>query len=261
MSNVAIFCAYNASAFTVGDADTKIISIEFATSEAVMAQFYGSIIVGVEAEQVDRSVSSVVSMVIPSVEVTATATDTEDTIAEEVTTTEEENEDVSEPVVIGNTKEQTIEVTVPVTWQEDGEAVVQFFFEFNDSVIGVHQPVETWHSGKHTIFLYYPIDNVLANVRNIFNVYMRVSGGTGTIDSGNCLAAITGQSMGARTPWDGELLIEEKISTISFGGMAVNTWEDVMTLQIGGITRYPYTDVFKNRVAIGAFAMPIETEG
>ena len=111
----------------------------------------------------DKSVSSVVSVVIPSVEVTAVATDTEGTIDEEGTT-EEGSENVTEPEVIGNTKEQTIEVTVPVTWQEDGEAVVQFFFEFNDTVIGIHQPTETWHSGKHTIFLYYPIDNVLANV-------------------------------------------------------------------------------------------------
>lgn len=257
---IGIHTFTNASAFTVGDADTKIISIEFATSEAVMAQFYSSIIVDVEAEQVDKSVSSVVSVVIPGVEVTATAINTEDTIAEEVTTTEEGNEDVTEPEVIGNTKEQTIEVTVPVVWREDGEAVVQFFFEFNDTIIGIHQPTETWHSGKHTIFLYYPIDNVVANIRNIFNVYMRVTGGTGTVDSGNCLAAITGQSMGARAPWDGELLIEEKISAVSIGGMAVNTWEDLMMLQTGGITRYPYTDVLTNRVAIGAFSMPIETE-
>lgn len=80
------------------------------------------------------------------------------------------------------------------------------------------------------------------------------------MESGNCLAAITGQSMGAGTPWDGELLIEEKISAVSIGGMTVKTWEDVMLLQTGGITRYPYSDVITNRVAIGAFAMPIETE-
>lgn len=105
-----------------------------------------------------------------------------------------------EPVVIGNTKEQTLSVELPVVWKEDGQVVVNFTFEFNDNIIEIHQPEETWHSGKHSVMLYYPIENLVANYRNIFNVYARASGGTVTVDTGDCLAAIMGQSMGSGKP-------------------------------------------------------------
>ena len=85
---IGIHTFTNASSFTVGESDVKIISIEFAPNEAVMAQFFGAVIVGVSADQVERSVVA------------------------------------------------------------RGEVVVHFTFEFNDNIIEIHQPEETWHSGK-----------------------------------------------------------------------------------------------------------------
>lgn len=189
---IGIHTFTNASAFSISDTDTKIISIEFATSEEVMAQFFGSVIVDVKADSVEKSVTAKTGLVIPAVDVTGVIAEAEGEENGESTTDEG-----AEPEAIGNTKEQTIELDVPVAWQEDGMAVVHFIFEFNDVIIDVHQPEETWHSGKHTMMLYYPIDHVIANYRNIFNVYMRVEGGTGIVETGNCLAVITGQSMGA----------------------------------------------------------------
>ena len=66
-----------------------------------------------------------------------------------------------------------------------GQVLVHFTFEMNADVILIHQPEETWHSGEHTILLYYPIENVVPNITNTFNVYMRVSGGTCSVDTGN----------------------------------------------------------------------------
>lgn len=96
----------------------------------------------------------------------------------EVTGLETETGAENEPEVIGNTKEQALEVELPVVCSEDGHAVAHFTFEFNDEIIEVHQPEETWGSGKHTILLYYPIENVIENFTNTFNVYLRISGGT-----------------------------------------------------------------------------------
>ena len=254
---IGIHTFTNASAFRVGDADTKIISIEFATSEEVMTQFFGSVIVDVNAEGVERSVTTRTSLVIPAVEVTAVATEPEEGDATEP----DGNEDGTEPEVIGNTKEQTIELDVPVSWIEDGTVKVHFTFELNDTVIDIHQPEETWHSGKHTIFLYYPMDKIIANFRNIFNVYMRVSGGTGTVDVGNCLATISGQSMGAESAWDGEIKIEEKITAVKIGAVThMKEYQDTVSAVIEQTTKRTYTDMFVERVVIGAFAMPIETE-
>ena len=66
---IGIHTFTNASSFTVGESDVKIISIEFAPNEAVMAQFFGSVIVGVSADQVERSVVARGDVLIPSVEV------------------------------------------------------------------------------------------------------------------------------------------------------------------------------------------------
>ena len=254
---IGIHTFTNASTFSISDTDTKIISIEFATSEEVMAQFFGSVIVDVKADPVEKSVTAKTSLVIPAVDVTAVVTQTEGEETEEGTA-----EEGTEPDIIGNTKEQTIELEVPVAWNEDGMAVAHFIFEFNDVIIDIHQPEETWHSGRHTIMLYYPIDHVIANYRNIFNVYMRVEGGTGNVETGNCLAAITGQSMGAGEAWDGEIRIEEKITAFSVGTVtkAVGL-SDSVSFKIDETMRRAYADVLTERIKIGAFAMPIETEG
>ena len=254
---IGIHTFTNASAFSISDTDTKIISIEFATSEEVMAQFFGSVIVDVKADPVEKSVTAKPSLVIPAVDVTAVVTQTEGKETEEGIT-----EEGTEPDVIGNTKEQTIELEVPVAWNEDGMAVAHFIFEFNDVVIDIHQPEETWHSGRHTIMLYYPIDHVIANYRNIFNVYMRMESGNGNVETGNCLAAITGQSMGAGEAWDGEIRIEEKITAFSVGTVtkAVGL-SDSVSFKIDETMRRAYADVLTERIKIGAFAMPIETEG
>lgn len=247
----------NASAFSISDMDTKIISIEFATSEEVMAQFFGSVIVDVKADSVEKSITAKTSLVIPAVDVTAVVPETEGDETEGGTT-----EEGTAPDVIGNTKEQTIELEVPVAWKEDGMAVAHFVFELNDVVIDIHQPEETWYSGRHTIMLYYPIDRVIANYRNIFNVYMRMEGGTGSVETGNCLAAITGQSMGAGEAWDGEIKIVEKITAFSVGTVtkAVGL-NDTVSFKIDETMRRAYADVLTERIKIGAFAMPIETEG
>lgn len=66
---IGIHTFTNASAFTVADVDTKIISIEFATTEANHAQFFGQVIVDVTAQPVTRSVTASGDVVIPSVNV------------------------------------------------------------------------------------------------------------------------------------------------------------------------------------------------
>lgn len=65
-----------------------------------------------------------------------------------------------------------MDVRLPVKWQEDGMAVCHVVFEFNDEEIVEHCPVETWHSGEHILSLYYPIEKIVANYTNTFNVYL-----------------------------------------------------------------------------------------
>jgi hypothetical protein len=242
---IGIHTFTNASSFTVADQDTRIISIEFATSEDNHAQFFGQVIVNVNADAVTKTATVSGDVVIPSVAVD-----------------EPEPLDPDNPEVIGNTEEQTVAVSLPVAWSEDGVAVVTFTFEFNDEMITVHQPVETWHSGKHTILLYYPIENVIANYTNTFNVYMKVTGGTGTVDTGWCVASVSGQSMGASAAWDGTITIEEYIEKVGIsGGLQLKQVADSVTFKIDELVQRSYSDVVVGRTALAAFAMPVDVNG
>ena len=247
---IGIHTFTNASAFTVADVDTKIISIEFATTEANHAQFFGQVIVDITANQVTKTATASGDVVIPSVAVD-----------------EPEPEDSDNPEVIGNTEEQTVSVSLPFSWTEDGHADVIFTFEFNNQMIPVHYPQENWHSGRHTILLYYPIENVVPNYTNTFNVYMRCSGGTALVDTGFCIASISGQSMGASAEWDGRIDIEEYVDLFVIGNgtnperLQVKAFTESQAWEIKETVKRFYSDVKAGRTAVGGFAMPVDVPG
>lgn len=248
-SKVGIHTFTNASAFTVSDTNTKIIALEFASSEANHAQFFGQIIVDVAADTVTKTATAAGSVTIPSVDV------------------EDVPQEGEEAAVIGSTQEQTIAVELPVTWTENGHADVVFSFEFNNVAIPLHYPQEHWCTGRHTILLYYPIEDVVANYTNTFNVYMRCLNGTATVDTGFCIASISGQGMGADAAWDGKIEVEEYVERFSFGtGSGTEHLKSVgfteATLwEIDELMQRSYADTVSGRTGIGGFIMPIDVSG
>ena len=253
---IGIHTFTNASAFTVAETETKIISIQFATSEDNHAQFFGQVIVDVEADAVDRSAAATGKITIPAVNVDAVETES----------AEGETVEGEEAVVIGTAKEQTLEVSLPVIWSEDGQALVHFTFEFNDRIVEAHQPEETWHSGRHTILLYYPLEDVAANYTNTFNVYMKVTGGRGFVDTGYCIASVSGQSMGADAAWDGRLEFTDSMPRTAFGRdtagkLLVKPFGFAEEWEIDELMQRAYADIFSSRSGIGAFVMPVDVAG
>ena len=112
------------------------------------------------------------------------------------------------------------------------------------------------------ILLYYPIENVIANYTNTFNVYMKVTGGTGTVDTGWCVASVSGQSMGASAAWDGTITIEEYIEKVGIsGGLQLKQVADSVTFKIDELVQRSYSDVVVGRTALAAFAMPVDVNG
>ena len=75
--------------------------------------------------------------------------------------------------------------------------------EYNKEEIVEHCPVDTWHSGKHILLLYYPIEKIVANYTNTFNVYLWMENGSGTVDVGDCIASFFGQVMAVCDARDG----------------------------------------------------------
>lgn len=150
---------------------------------------------------------------------------------------------------------------LPVTWSEDGKVLCYVTFELNDAVLTVHCPVETWHSGKHILSLYYPIESVIPNITNTFNVYLRMEEGTGSVEIGDCIASISGQAMAAAAAWDGKIVVEEKIGRFVIGGgMDAKGITDTIATQVIEYVQRSYTDQVQGRAAIGAFCCPVAVE-
>lgn len=232
---IGIHTFANASAYTLADTDTKIISIEFATTEENHAQFFGQV-VDAAALQAERTASAKGTIVIPV-----------------------EKEDVETGEIMEEQLEA--EVELPVIWSEDGKVLCYVTLELNDEIITVHCPVETWHSGKHILSLYYPIESVVPNVTNTFNVYLRMENGTGSVGIGDCIASISGQAMAAAPAWDGKIEVEEKTGRfILGGGMNVKNITDIMQMETMELVQRTYTDHMTGRTAICAFCRPVTVE-
>lgn len=233
---IGIHTFANASAYSIADTDTLVISIEFATTEENHAQFFGQVIVDVTTVALERSASAKGTINIPMTE-----------------TNTETGEVVENPL--------SVEVELPVKWSEDGNAVCYVTYEHNDVINTLHCPVETWHSGKHILSLYYPIEGVEPNITNTFKVYLRMENGTGTVGVGDCIASISGQAMAAAAAWDGKIEIEETIGRFVIGGgMDVKDITDTIATQIIEYVQRSYTDQVQGRTAIGAFCRPVDVE-
>lgn len=242
---IGIHTFTNASAYTVAESNVRIISIEFAAKEETHVQFFGQVLVDVSAVQVSHSAIASGSIVVPfpadSTGVDA-GTDTGEESGESGTDTEN----------------VTVDVELPVTWTEDGKAVAHVTYEFNNSEILIHYPAETWGSGKHILPLYYPIDNLVPNITNTFNVHLRMEGGTAAIDTGGCIASISGQGMAAGSAWDGTITVEEYVRPFAVGGgLQAKAFSGEMGFETMELVKKYYSDSI-GKAAIGAFGKPVE---
>nr|DAD76999.1 MAG TPA: Minor structural protein [Siphoviridae sp. ctquf9] len=187
---VGFFSFVNAKPYELAKTELQVISIDFAAGEVLQAEFIGLVIMDVNADCVKRESFATGTISIPMPAPPA-----------ENLSSEEETTDVS------------VEVNLPVTWEEDGKVVVQARYVLNGTDIELFLPTQTYGSGKHTFPLYYPVNNVLPNLLNNFSVYFSVTGGTVRIAEGACIATVTGQGLAAEetADWDGILEIEEMI--------------------------------------------------
>lgn len=244
---IGIHTFTNASAYTVAESSVRIISIEFAAKEETHVQFFGQVLVDVSAEQVGRSATASGSIVVPF----PAAGGSDGDAAGEGT-------DGSSEEPGADTGSVTVDVELPVTWTEDGKAVAHVTYEFNDSEVLVHYPAETWGSGKHILSLYYPIDNLVPNVTNTFNVHLRMEGGTALIGTGGCIASISGQGMAAGAAWDGTITAEEYVARFTVGGgLQAKAFSGEMGFETMELVKKYYSDSIQ-RAAVGAFGMPVE---
>ena len=288
---IGIHTFTNASAHEIGQTKVKLISIQFASSEENHMQFFAQVVVDVAADPVERSAEASGTVVIPfpggSGSGTGNGTGGSDGTGEVSDAGSSEN-DVTENVVgnasgnentgstdnvsggsdsgsgfgSGSGSEVSVDVSLPVKWQEDGQAVCHVVFEFNNEEIVEHCPVETWHSGKHILSLYYPIEKIVANYTNTFNVYLWMENGSGTVDVGDCIASVSGQAMAAGEAWDGKLEVEDYTTRFAIGGgLDVNGFRESLSMQMKETVNRGFEVYFAERAGISGFCRPVEMEG
>ena len=245
---IGIHTFTNASEYTIGEADVRIISIEFASKEENHAQFFGQVVVDVAADPTARSANASGTIVIPF----PSGNTGDSGGAADI-------ENGSEDGVAGEeTADISVDVSLPVTWREDGKAVCYVTFELNNTEILLHHPVETWHSGKHILSLYYPIENIVPNITNTFNVYLRMEDGSGSVGIGDCIASISGQAMAAAAAWDGRIDIEETSALFSVSdGLQARGFTETVDVGTMELVQKSYTDTMTGRTAVGAFCRPV----
>jgi hypothetical protein len=230
---IGIHTFTNASKYTVNDTSVKIISIEFAAAEETHVQFFAIVLVDVIADIKEQTGTAAGTIVVP---IPAQGEDGMET-----------------------TQDISVKVELPVTFTADGKAAAFVRYEFNDEEILTHYPVENWGSGKHVLPLYYPIENLIPNFTNTFNVYLRMEGGSGTIETGGCIASISGQGMAAALAWDGKITIEETISAFRLAaGLMVKGFTESIGIETMELVQRQMADSM-SRISIGAFGLPVDT--
>lgn len=257
---IGIHTFTNASEYTIGETDVRIISIEFASKEENHAQFFGQVVVDVAADPAARSANANGTIVIPFPSAGSGAAEENAGTVDGLFGTELEAGDAAdgEP---GET-DLSVDVSLPVTWTEDGKAVCYVTFELNNAEILLHHPVETWHSGKHILSLYYPIENIVSNITNTFNVYLRMEDGSGSVGIGDCIASISGQAMVAAAAWDGRIDIEETAALFTIrGGLMAKGISDTIFMETMELVQRSYTDTLTAKPGIGAFCRPVTLPG
>ena len=118
---------------------------------------------------------------------------------------------------------------------------------------------QTWGSGGHTLSLYYPIENLIPNFTNTFNVYLRMEGGSGEIETGGCIASISGQGMAAAPAWDGKIELEETVPRFRIGaGISVKSFIETIDVETMELMQRQLSDRM-GRVAVGAFGYVVDS--
>lgn len=86
-----------------------------------------------------------------------------------------------------------------------------------------------------------------------------MEGGTGIIETGECIASISGQAMAAAAAWDGKITVEETTERFAIGGsMHVRPYSETIKIETMELVIRSYSDRISGRTAIGAFCQPVE---
>lgn len=170
----------------------KIISITFTSKEKASAMFFAQVLLDVTANTENKEIVGIANYT-EKVE-SSTDVSTEGETASEVEVNKE----------------------VKFTFQKKVNPTIEVNYKLNNSLDELFMPKQIYSEGSQILTLYYPLLNVKDNYSNVFEVFLKISGGNIAIKKANIIATISGQGLVAEYhEWDGNINIEEKFNVIS----------------------------------------------
>lgn len=121
------------------------------------------------------------------------------------------------------------EVETTVDNDDYYDAVAEFKYYFNGSLLNNFEPVETWQDGKHIKHLLYYFTVSEAGTKRI-QVKLTMSGGSVHVDLNNLRGAIYGQDLVASEEWDGIITIDEEVSEFALEEISIASASDSVTI-------------------------------
>ena len=149
-----------------------------------------------------------------------------------------------------------IQLDATITAQ-DGIMTAKAYCYLNDDLLA-YSPEDSWdNDGRHMMHLIYWVQNLAGGQQYTWEVALKLTGGTATIDRGWINAMLEAQGLVAVDAWDGVIDIEDEYSLSINGGVTFGysdsvsfDWHDVETINVsdnyslsinGGIT-FRYSD-------------------
>ena len=126
--------------------------------------------------------------------------------------------------------------------EESDRIVATVNYYLNGELIA-YEPIETWAiDGYHILGLKYHLANVSSERQNVWEVFINISGGSGTISAGDGTVVLGGQGMEAKEEWNGLIEIDQRISR--YGIVALNSipFRDEVSLNFIVDSRYSFRE-------------------
>lgn len=235
--NKLIFYSFtnNAEVQVSGSEAEQVSQVTFVTVKATSAMFIAQLPVLVECED--------------SVDVKTTTNETEttynveakDSTGASIGITDADGNPVTLSVVVKNTDTDTVKTVT------HGYVDLQVEYYLEGTLVD-YDLIQRCHAGRHILGLFYAFDSLDGNETLVWQVKIRVVGGSGTVTvpKKGFRATITGQGLAGTEKWDGTLTFDEAVPAISLSSSLalVPAAEEVITQ-----TQIPTPAVIEERMA------------
>lgn len=151
-----------------------------------------------------------------------------------------------------------MEILLNVETTEEGEeyqwvehdAVAKVHYYIDGAEIDLRKPVETWQDGQHILTLRYDLQAVDAAIHT-WDVWIKMQGGSATIDTYGIHAVAMGQGLAAESDWDGTITASDEVDRYTFSLVrdftdSANTTLNTPARAVPGdiLARFDFTNMF-----------------